>query len=352
MKRHIRFSEAEQALLLLDQRHLPEKEKWFVCRSVLDVISAMEHMVVRGAPAIGVTAAYGCCLAAATQDPSDSKWQKRLNEKLDQLSRARPTAVNLQYSVQRMRSAWKTDPDLKLDDLRWIWVKLAKEMHNEDIAANKAMGRWGQTLVQDGWTVMTHCNAGALATGGYGTALGVVRAARSAGKTVQVVANETRPFLQGARLTAYELHQDNIPVRVACDNAAALLMDKGLVQAVVVGADRIAANGDTANKIGTYGLALLAREHKIPFYVAAPLSTLDMRTPSGHEIPIEERPAQEVTHIQGARLVPEGVEVFNYAFDITPYELITNIITEKGILEPPFATSISRVKQTQSHDHC
>jgi methylthioribose-1-phosphate isomerase len=343
MKRHIRFSDSEQALLLLDQRYLPAQEKWFVCRNTLDVITALKGMVVRGAPAIGVTAAYGCCLAAATLDASDSTWQKQLNDKLNRLSQARPTAVNLQYSVRRMRSAWKADPDIKLEDLRWMWIKLARDMHSEDVAANKAMGRLGQELLRDGWTVMTHCNAGALATGGYGTALGVVRAARSAGKTIQVVANETRPFLQGARLTAYELQQDHIPVRVACDNAAALLMAKGLIQAVVVGADRIAANGDTANKIGTYNLAILAREHKVPFYVAAPVSTLDLETGQGRDIPIEERPAQEVTHVLDNRIVPEGVSVFNYAFDITPAELITNIITEKAVLDAPFDQSIARV---------
>jgi len=343
MKRHIRFSDSEQALLLLDQRYLPIQEKWFVCRNIQDVITALERMVIRGAPAIGVTAAYGCCLGAATLDASDSKWQKRLNEKLDRLSLARPTAVNLQYCVRRMREAWKADPDVRLDDLRWMWIKMARDIHSEDISANKTMGRWGQELLQDGWTVMTHCNAGALATGGYGTALGIIRAAKSAGKTVQVVANETRPFLQGARLTAYELQEDDIPVRVACDNAAALLMAQGLVQAVVLGADRIAANGDTANKIGTYNLAILARENRIPFYVAAPLSTLDIETGQGGDIPIEERPAQEVTHVQGNRIVPEGVSVFNYAFDITPADLITKIITEKGVLDPPYEQSIARV---------
>ncbi|MFW5997701.1 MAG: S-methyl-5-thioribose-1-phosphate isomerase [Desulfovermiculus sp.] len=343
MKRHIRFSESEPALLLLDQRFLPAQEKWFVCRNVQEVILALERMVIRGAPAIGVTAAYGCCLAAATLDASDRKWQKRLDESLDRLVRARPTAVNLQYSVQRMQKAWKADPDVKLADLCWMWLKLARDIHNEDIAANKALGELGQELIHDGWTVMTHCNAGALATGGYGTALGVIRAARSAGKTVQVVANETRPFLQGARLTAYELQQDHIPVRVACDNAAALLMGRGFIQAVVVGADRIAANGDTANKIGTYGLALMAREHHIPFYVAAPLSTLDILTPVGEDIPIEQRPAAEVTHMLGNRVVPEGVEVFNYAFDITPSRLISGIITEKGILAPPYDQAIAQV---------
>ena len=345
MKRHIRYSPSEQALLLLDQRFLPEEEKWFVCRRVQDVICALERMVVRGAPAIGVVAAYGCCLGAAGLDSSERRWQKLLDEKLERLSQARPTAVNLQHSVQRMRRAWKADPDVHLHDLRWMWDKLAKDMHSEDIAANKAMGRHGQALLQDGWTVMTHCNAGALATGGYGTALGVFRAAKSAGKAMQVIANETRPFLQGARLTAYELHQDEIPVTVACDNAAAHLMAKGGVQAVLVGADRIAANGDTANKIGTYGLALLAREHSIPFYVAAPSTTFDAQTASGADIPIEQRPDQEVTHIHGTRIVPKGVAVVNHAFDITPNHLITALITEKGIIKPPFEPGIDALGQ-------
>jgi methylthioribose-1-phosphate isomerase len=345
MKRHIRFSESEPVLLLLDQRFLPAREKWFVCRRVQDVIAALQDMVVRGAPAIGVSAAYACCLGAASLDPSDRTWQKRLDEKLERLSRARPTAVNLQHSVQRMRRAWKADPDIPLVDLRWMWGKLARDIHNEDIAANKAMGRFGQELIQEGWTVMTHCNAGALATGGYGTALGVIRAAKSAGKRVDVVANETRPFLQGARLTAYELKQDDIPVRVACDNAAALLMSRGLIQAVIVGADRIAANGDTANKIGTYGLGLLARDHGIPFFVVAPMSTIDTRAESGEDIPIEERTAQEVTHVQTTRVVPEGVPVFNYAFDITPHRLITHIITETGVMSPPFDQDIARAVQ-------
>lgn len=340
MKKHIRFSDEEQALLLLDQRYLPGEERWFVCRRVKDVVEALQSMVVRGAPAIGITAAYGCCLAAFTQQTDNEHWAEELHERLTKIELARPTAINLSYAVTMMRGIWESDPDLSLEDLQWLWLKTAKDFHAQDIAQNKAMGRLGMELLPDGATVMTHCNAGALATGGYGTALGVIRAAKGAGKRVQVIANETRPFLQGARLTAYELVQDGIPVRVACDNAAAWLMSRKEVDAVVVGADRIVANGDTANKIGTYGLALLAREHRIPFYVAAPWTTFDLDLDRGDKIPIEERPFQEVTQIGEVRLVPDEVAVLNYAFDVTPGELITAIITERGILRPPYKQSI------------
>ncbi len=340
MKKHIRFSEKEQAIILLDQRYLPEQEKWFVCRNIKDVIYALQKMVIRGAPAIGVVAAYGCCVAAKNLDSGDPEWQKRLNDKLDRLATARPTAVNLHYTVKRMRHVWKADADIKLGDLIWLWVKLAKDIHAEDISLNKKMGRIGMELLSNGDTVMTHCNAGALATGGYGTALGVIRAARSAGKNIQVIANETRPFLQGARLTAYELKQDHIPVAVACDNAAAFMMANKMVNIVIVGADRIAANGDTANKIGTYGLAVLAKYHEIPFYVAAPSYTFDLESFSGENIPIEERPEQEVTHIKDQRIIPEDVSVFNYAFDITPHYFIQGFITERGLIEAPFAQNI------------
>ena len=343
MKNHIRFSESEQALFLLDQRLLPDKEKWFVCRRVRDVVEAIQTLVIRGAPALGVVAAYGCCLAAASQDHQDPEWQKVVNDKLNQLARARPTAVNLSYIVARMRGYWKADADIGLKDLCWMWHQLAKDVHLEDISANKAMGRIGEKLLADGQTVMTHCNAGALATGGYGTALGVIRAAKSSGKKITVIANETRPFLQGSRLTAYELHKDEIPVKIACDNAAGLLMAKGLVDSVIVGADRIAANGDTANKIGTYSLALLAREHSIPFYVAAPSSTFDPETRTGEDIPIEARPDAEVTRLGGQQITPAGVPVYNFAFDVTPSRLISSIITEKGLLEPPYKQSIAEI---------
>lgn len=343
MKNHIRYSKSEQALFLLDQRFLPHQEKWFVCRRVKDVVEAIQTLVIRGAPALGVVAGYGCCLAVASQDNQDPEWQKIVNDKLNRLARARPTAVNLSYTVARMRGYWKADADIGLKDLFWLWLQLAKDLHHEDIKANKAMGRIGQELLADGQTVMTHCNAGALATGGYGTALGVIRAARSSGKKITVIANETRPFLQGAKLTVYELHKDGIPVKMACDNAAGLLMAKGLVDAVLVGADRIAANGDTANKIGTYTLALLAREHALPFYVAAPCSTIDPETGTGEDIPIEARPDSEVTHIAGQRICPEGIPVYNFAFDVTPAHLITGIITEKGLLEPPYKQHIAAI---------
>ena len=340
MKRHIRYSREDASLVLLDQRRLPAEERWFVCRRVRDVEQALWEMVVRGAPALGVVAGYGCCLAAATTDETDPLWQEQLEEKMSRIAGARPTAVNLEYVVERMRRAWATDLEIELDDLRWMWDRLAAEIHSEDIAANKTMGRYGLELLWDGCSVLTHCNAGALATGGYGTALGVVRAAKSAGWNIRVVAGETRPFLQGARLTAYELVQDHIDVRVACDNAAAVLMQRGEVDAVLVGADRIAANGDTANKIGTYNLALLASWHSIPFYVAAPSSTFDLKTESGRDIPIETRPEQEVTHVGSELVTPPGVPVYNYAFDVTPADLISAFITEKGVIRAPFAGSI------------
>jgi methylthioribose-1-phosphate isomerase len=343
MKRHIRYSREDASLLLLDQRWLPDQEKWFLCRRVRDVEQALQEMVVRGAPALGVVAGYGCCVAAATTDDTDPQWREQLEEKMSRIAGARPTAVNLEYVVERMRQAWATDLELELDDLRWMWDRLAAEIHNEDIAANKALGRNGLGLLRDGCSVLTHCNAGALATGGYGTALGVVRAAKSAGWSIRVVAGETRPFLQGARLTAYELWQDDIEVRVACDNAAAVLMQRGEVDAVLVGADRIAANGDTANKIGTYNLALLASWHGIPFYVAAPSSTFDLDTASGEDIPIETRPDHEVTHVAGTRITPHGVPVYNYAFDVTPAELISAFITEKGLIRSPSPESIRSV---------
>ena len=340
MKRHIRFSREEDTLLLLDQRYLPGAEKWFLCRRVRDVEEALQEMVVRGAPAIGVVAGYGCCLAAATTDETDPEWQEQLLEKMYRIAEARPTAVNLMHVVDRMHQAWKTDPDISLSDLKWMWHRLAKEIHNEDIAANKALGGYGLELLGEARNVLTHCNAGALATGGYGTALGVIRAAKSAGWNIRVIAGETRPFLQGARLTAYELWQDDIEVWVACDNAAALLMQQGEVDVVLVGADRIAANGDTANKIGTYNLALLASWHSIPFYVAAPSSTFDLKTESGRDIPIETRPEQEVTHVGSELVTPPGVPVYNYAFDVTPADLISAFITEKGVIRAPFAGSI------------
>ncbi len=319
--------------MLLDQRYLPSKEEWFQCADTDDIIYALQQMVIRGAPAIGVTAAYGCVLAAL-QAKGGSNWEEALEKSLQDIEHARPTAANLAWAVRVMRQAWRSGSFLSAPELADFWLPKAQGLHEDDIRVNKMIGAYGRDLIASGDTVMTHCNAGALATGGYGTALGVVRSAVEQGKEVRVIASETRPFLQGARLTAYELARDNIPVRVACDNACGLLMHKGLVHKVVVGADRIAANGDTANKIGTYPLAVLARRYNIPFYVAAPFSTFDIQTSSGEDIPIEERDPGEVKYMTGQMIMPRDVEVYNYAFDVTPQELISGIITEKGVFDP------------------
>lgn len=341
MERHIRFSEKENALVLLDQRMLPTREEDFYCRNTKDIIYALQTMVVRGAPAIGVTAGYGCYLALL-EVSAEKQWQKALEKKLEQIAEARPTAVNLRWAVERMKTVWRSSDDIEHTSLCARWLTEAKEIHREDIAFCKTLGAFGKEIIANGNTVMTHCNAGALATAGYGTALGVIRGAIDGGrKDIQVIANETRPFLQGARLTAFELVEDNIPVTVACDNACGLLMRRGMVDIVVVGADRIAANGDAVNKIGTYSVALLAREHGIPFYVAAPLSTIDRNTPTGDDIPIEDRTPKEVTHVGDTQITPDDVPVYNFAFDSTPNELIAGIVTEVGILRPPYAQSIA-----------
>ena len=341
MEDHIQFDADNCTLLLLDQRKLPLVEETFACRTVEDVIYALQTMVVRGAPAIGVSAAYGCRIALKQAMAAGPYWMSELHRLLGQLVQARPTAINLAWAVGVMRAA--QGGIQAPGELAETWLALARKIHAEDIAMNKAMGRFGGALLADGDTVMTHCNAGALATAGYGTALGVIRGAVDMGKKIAVIANETRPFLQGARLTAYELHKDGIPVTVACDNACSLLMRRGLVQKVVVGADRIVANGDVANKIGTSGVAILARHYGIPFYVAAPSSTFDLATADGSLIPIEERTPLEVTHVGPTQITPDGVPVFNYAFDITDHSLITGIITERGVLSPPYTLSIAEI---------
>jgi methylthioribose-1-phosphate isomerase len=295
-------------LELLDQRRLPEKTVYVTCRTAAEVAQAIRDMVVRGAPAIGCAAAFGVVLSKGSP------------ESYDILAKSRPTAVNLFWALERMRKA----SDLKAE---------AEAIYAEDMAANREIGRRGAELIGDRARVMTHCNAGALATAGYGTALGVIRSAK--GKHISVIANETRPYLQGARLTAYELVQEGIPCTLITDSMAGHLMSQGEVDVVVVGADRIAANGDVANKIGTYALAVLAKRHGIPFYVAAPLSTFDLKIPDGSHIPIEERPAAEVTGYRDTRWAPQGVSVRNPAFDITPAELITGIICEKGVVLSP-----------------
>ncbi len=348
MEYHIQFSADKNALVLLDQRKLPCVEEYYTCRNVEEIIYSLKEMVVRGAPAIGVTAAWGCYLAACQlmdkhgQAAAPDAWAKDLEKLLLDLADARPTAVNLAWAVNLMRDLYKKANPQTLKGLVDFWKAEAEKIHADDIAINKRMGAYGAEVIDRGDTILTHCNAGALATAGYGTALGVIRAAHEQGKNIKVIADETRPFLQGARLTAYELHVDGIPVTVACDNACALLMQKGLVQKVVTGADRIAANGDSANKIGTYGVALIAREFNIPFYIAAPLSTIDVETKTGGDIPIEERTPLEVTHVGATQITPDGVPVYNFAFDVTPAELIAGIITEKGILRPPYNESIAK----------
>jgi methylthioribose-1-phosphate isomerase len=324
---------------MLDQRLLPLEEKYLMLRSYDEVAEAIRKMVIRGAPAIGVAAAMGIALGASQSvGTSVADLDDDLQYICEVMSQTRPTAVNLFWAIERMRTTFQKNKHLNdVEKVKKMLVDEALAIFEEDIAANRAIGRHGGPLIPDGATVLTHCNAGALATAGdYGTALGVIRGARDAGKKVAVIADETRPFLQGLRLTAWELAKDDIPVTVITDNMAGHVMKSGKVDAVVVGADRIAANGDTANKIGTYMVAVLAREHGVPFYVAAPLTTLDMSLETGEQIPIEERDAMEVTHIRDHQLGPDGVNVHNPAFDVTPHQFITAIITDKGVARPPY----------------
>ncbi|MCR4666131.1 MAG: S-methyl-5-thioribose-1-phosphate isomerase [Desulfovibrio sp.] len=338
---HIVFDTETLTLSLLDQRLLPEEEKRFLCTSVDTCITALKEMVVRGAPAIGVTAAWGAVLAV-NEVQGLKNWEERLQDKLSLLAAARPTAVNLTWAVRRMRELLdRTNPKTPAEAL-YSCIEEAQRIQREDVAICRQLGANGSSLIPDDSCILTHCNAGALATAGYGTALGVIRAAFEAGKNIRVIADETRPFFQGARLTAWELARDNIPVTVACDNACALLMQRGRIDACVVGADRICANGDTANKIGTFGVAILAAHFRIPFYVAAPLSTIDRSLDDGSLIPIEERTPDEVTHYGTRAIVPDHVPVFNMAFDVTPNDLISAIITEKGVLRPPYTVSIKK----------
>jgi methylthioribose-1-phosphate isomerase len=331
-------------VVMIDQRKLPTQERYVVCRDYRSVIRAIKDLVIRGAPAIGCAAAMGVALGALK---IRAKGTKRFMARFDAICRemveARPTAVNLSWAVERMRQVAEQTSYRDIDTLKRHLIQEARKIVKEDIAINQAMGRHGQRLLKDGFRVLTHCNAGALATGGYGTALGVVRAAVEAGKRIEVSADETRPFLQGARLTAWEMKASGIPVTVVTDNGAGYLMHQGKVDAVIVGADRIAANGDVANKIGTFMVAVLARAHKIPFYVAAPVSTIDISVGSGKEIPIEQRDTREVTHVHGKRTTPEGVKVENPAFDMTPHRYVSAIITEKGIMTPPFKPKIHQL---------
>ena len=343
----------KEGVLMLDQRLLPNEEKYLTLRSYDEVAQAIKKMVVRGAPAIGVSAAMGLALGA-TQSVSTSLPDLEFDFKYmcDVMGATRPTAVNLFWAIERMRGVIakaKQENIRDVDEVRKLLTDEALLIYNEDIEANRAIGLFGGELIKDGATVLTHCNAGALATAGdYGTALGVIRGAIDAGKKVAVIADETRPFLQGARLTAWELAKDNIPVTVITDNMAGHVMKQGKVDCVVVGADRIAANGDAANKIGTYMVAVLAKQHNIPFYVAAPLSTVDLATATGEDIPIEERDAKEVTHMRDYQLTPDGVEVHNYAFDVTPNEFIAAIITDRGVARAPYTESLRTLAEAHS----
>jgi methylthioribose-1-phosphate isomerase len=334
----------DEGVRMIDQRLLPTEEKYLMLRSCEEVADAIKQMVVRGAPAIGISAAMGIALGTKQAvGTSVVDLEQDFDYFCDLMSRTRPTAVNLFWAIERMRDGFRRAKaeNLNTEEIKSRLVDEARRIFDEDITSNRALGRFGGELIPDGATVLTHCNAGALATAGdYGTALGVVRGARDAGKRVAVIADETRPFLQGARLTAWELDKDHIPVTVITDNMAGHVMKQGKVDAVVVGADRIAANGDTANKIGTYMVAVLARQHEIPFYVAAPISTIDLKIPSGEHIPIEERDAREVTHIREQRLAPEGVAVHNPAFDVTPHDLVAAIITDRGVARPPYTASL------------
>ncbi len=329
-------------LVLIDQTQLPHRFVEVRTTGWREVAEAIRHMVVRGAPAIGAAAACGLVLAAEAIDTSDMPaFREQWLRAADVFASTRPTAVNLFWAIERMkRVAQCCDTP---EEARRRLREESEVILREDVEANRAIGRHGQTLVPDGARILTHCNAGALATVGYGTALGVIRAAVEAGKRVSVYADETRPRLQGMQLTAWELVQEGIPVTVITDNMAGMLMRRGEVDIVVVGADRIAANGDVANKVGTYSVAVLAKWHGIPFYVAAPVSTVDLSVADGSGIPIEERSPEEVTHIAGVRIAPEGVRVINPAFDVTPAELVSAIITEEGIARPPYTDSLAQM---------
>ena len=317
---------------MLDQRLLPSEEVWLNYSTYQDVATAIRDMVVRGAPAIGVAAAIGAWFGARDIDTDDSaEFYRQFEAICEVLAATRPTAVNLFWALDRMKRFAHANLDRSVAELKIGLEYEALAITQEDEMLNRKMGRHGEALLADGARVLTHCNAGALATAGYGTALGVIRAAVAAGKRISVLADETRPFLQGARLTAWELQKDNIPVTLICDNMAGYLMSKGEIDCVIVGADRIAANGDVANKIGTYTVAVLAKEHNIPFYVAAPVSTIDLTLSDGSQIPIEERHSREVTHLKDIQLAPAGVKVRNPAFDVTPHRLISAIITEHGV---------------------
>jgi methylthioribose-1-phosphate isomerase len=332
-------------VVMIDQRKLPAQEVYVRAKSAAEVARAITTMVIRGAPAIGVAAAMGIAIGMRKSKATGTqKFAAEFQKICDLMAGTRPTAVNLFWAIDRMKRTFASAVQAgdSVDQIKDRLDAEAQAIHDEDLASCRALGAFGADVVPAEARILTHCNAGALATAGYGTALGVIRGAVEKGKRVAVFADETRPFLQGARLTAWELVRDGIDTTVITDNMSGALMRQGRVDLVVVGADRIAANGDTANKIGTYTVAVLAREHRVPFYVAAPLSTIDLDTPDGAHIPIEERNAKEVTHVAGSQLAPEGARVWNPAFDVTPHELIAGIITERGIFRPPYTESLKR----------
>jgi len=339
------ISREGDVVVMIDQRKLPAEEVYVRCKSAGEVARAIKTMVIRGAPAIGVAAAMGIAIGMRRSKATGTqKFAAEFHKICEQMAATRPTAVNLFWAIERMKRAFAdaAQAGASVDQIKDRLDAEAQAIHDEDIANCRALGAFGADVVPSDARVLTHCNAGALATAGYGTALGVIRGAVEKGKKIAVFADETRPFLQGARLTAWELVRDGIDTTIITDNMTGALMRQGKVDLVVVGADRIAANGDTANKIGTYGVAVLAREHNVPFYVAAPLSTIDLDTPDGDHIPIEERSAREVTHVGGSQIAPDGARVWNPAFDVTPHRLIAGIITERGIFRPPYSESLRK----------
>ncbi len=330
-------------VVMIDQTKLPREVVYVTCVNYEEVAVAIVDMIIRGAPAIGVAAAMGVAIGAQQADAASmDEAMKRICARL---AGTRPTAVNLFWAIDRMKGLYGTLRGKPVEEIRAALVAEAQLIKEEDIEINRAMGSHGAPLVPDGKTVLTHCNAGALATAGYGTALGVIRAAIESGKKIDVFADETRPFLQGARLTAWELQQDGIPTTLITDNMAGYFMRQGRIGCVVVGADRIAGNGDVANKVGTYSVAVLAKENNVPFYVAAPISTLDLTLASGDEIPIEQRAAKEVTEVFGVRVAPEGIDVQNPAFDVTPSKYVTAIITERGVARAPYSESLKKLAE-------
>jgi methylthioribose-1-phosphate isomerase len=339
----------EGGVRFIDQTKLPGEETYLTCATYQQVADAIRNMVVRGAPAIGVAAAMGIALGVKhSKAESAGELKRELDEICDVIGKTRPTAVNLFWAIQRMQEKFERIRIRPIPQIKRELIEEAQRMHAEDIAANQAMGRHGATLMPSSGGVLTHCNAGALATAGYGTALGVIRAAVEAGKKIHVYADETRPFLQGSRLTAWELMKDGIPTTVISDNMAGAMMKQGKIGAIVVGADRIAANGDVANKIGTYTVAILAKEHGIPFYVAAPLSTIDFACADGSGIPIEQRSAREITHFAGRQMVPDGVSIENPAFDVTPAKYVSAIITERGVARAPYGDSLLKLSNLEA----